>query len=108
MEQDYCLEAPVISALQAMEQQQAQENPILPTTGVRNEAAGRDCGFDLTSQSRASVELKRRPIKRIVERAAAEQGKFGGAKSGIGTLSFLQRDVEFVHKLGGRDVTDLP
>jgi hypothetical protein len=51
--------------------------------------------------SRSCVELKGRPVKRFAERSAGvKQGELGIAKSCVGSLSFFQLPVKFVHELG--------
>ncbi len=51
--------------------------------------------------SRSCVELKGRPVKRFAERSTGvKQGELGIAKSCVGSLSFFQLPVKFVHELG--------
>ena len=51
--------------------------------------------------SRSCVELKGRPVKRFAKRSAGvKQGELGIAKSCVGSLSFFQLPVKFVHELG--------
>ena len=57
---------------------------------------------------RAGVELKWRPIERIVVRTAMQQRKLGRAQGRVGTGSFVQFVVETVHQLFGRCVGDFP
>src|SRR5258708_33847294 len=58
--------------------------------------------------SRSCVQLKGCPVKRIAEPAVAEQRQFGGAKSGIRTLSPVDFVIKLIHQLLGGNIRCLP
>src|SRR5260370_40027400 len=57
---------------------------------------------------RSGVELKGCPVKRIAESAVAEQRQFGGAKSGIRTLSAVDFVIKLIHQLLGGNIRCFP
>src|ERR1039457_6918029 len=56
----------------------------------------------------AGVELKRRPVKRIVESAAVKQRKLGCTQSRVRTGPLIQFVIEPIHQLFRRGVGYLP
>ena len=58
--------------------------------------------------SRSGIQLERRPIKRIVKRAAAQQRQFRSAQGSVRARSLIQLVVELTHQLLGGNVGRLP